>query len=219
MSPRTVFVTGGTGYIGSELIPALVDRHHDVHALMRLGSRRTLPAGCRHVVGDALEEGSYAAEVPRGATFVHLIGVSHPAPWKAKQFEAIDLGSVKVALAAAQQAACEHFVYVSVAQPAPVMRAYIAARRRCEDAIRASGLPATFERPWYVLGSGHRWPLFFKPFYALAGALPPMRAMAQRLALLELPQVIAALVWAVEHPPEREQVLDVPRIRELARAA
>ena len=39
MSQR-VFVTGGTGYIGSRLIPILAQRGHEVMALVRPGSEQ-----------------------------------------------------------------------------------------------------------------------------------------------------------------------------------
>ena len=85
----------------------------------------------------------------RGADcIVHLIGVSHPNPAKARQFVEVDLASARTAIAVAVQAAVKHFVYLSVAQPAPVMRAYMEARRQGEEMLRASGLDATIVRPW-----------------------------------------------------------------------
>lgn len=39
----TVFVTGGTGYLGTPLIRALVKRGHSVRALVRPGSEKKLP--------------------------------------------------------------------------------------------------------------------------------------------------------------------------------
>jgi len=89
---------------------------------------------------------------------VHLIGVSHPNPAKADQFRSIDLASTKAAISAALAARISHFIYVSVAQPAPVMQAYVKVRAECEALIRASGLSATILSPGYVLGPGHQWP-------------------------------------------------------------
>ena len=49
---RHVFVAGGTGYIGRQLLPLLVERGHRVHALARGGSESRVPAGCEVVGGD-----------------------------------------------------------------------------------------------------------------------------------------------------------------------
>lgn len=210
-----IFVTGGTGYIGSRLIPLLTARGHELKAVVRPGSQGKL-AGVVEVVADPLRENSYAEAIGGCDTFVHLIGVAHPSPAKAAQFRAIDLPSVKIALQAARDAGVRHFVYLSVAQPAPMMQAFIAVRSEGEAMIRASGLNATFVRPWYVLGPGHRWAYALVPFYWIAERLPATRESALRLGLITIAQMLEALVWAIENPPEGVRIVDVPKIRELA---
>jgi uncharacterized protein YbjT (DUF2867 family) len=210
-----VFVTGGTGYIGSHLIPALIARGHKVKALVRKGSEAELSDFAECVVGDALRMDFYQEHVRGADTFVHLIGVPHPSPAKAKQFREIDLVSIQVAVKAARAVGLRHFVYLSVAQPAPVMKAFIEVRQAGEEMIRASGIPATFVRPWYVLGPGHRWPCALLPFYWIAERLPPTRESAQRLGLVTISQIMNALVWTVENPPSGIRIVDVPQIREL----
>ena len=208
-----VFVTGGTGYMGRRLIPQLVARGHRVRALVRSSSTANLPAGCALVVGDALDAASYSAAVPPAETFVHLVGVPHPSPAKAEQFRSVDLASVRAACAAAVAGGIRHFVYVSVAHPAPMMKAYIAARSEGEELIRTSGLSATILRPWYVLGPGHRWPVILQPFYWLAEQFPRTRESARRLGLVTIDQMLAALVRAVENPPDGVRIIEVPQIR------
>src|SRR5262249_11815189 len=111
-----------------------------------------------------------------------------------------------------------HFVYVSVAQPAPAMKAYVRVRAECEERLRASGLAATILRPWYVLGPGHRWAHALVPLYCVAERLPSTAAGARRLGLISLAEMIAALVWAIEHPTDGVRVIEVPEMRRLGRA-
>ena len=212
----SICVTGGTGYIGQRLVPLLAGRDHEVRAIVRDGSQDKLPRGASIVVADPLQNGSYTEAIKGADTFVHLIGVPHPSPAKAAQFRAIDLPSAQVAIKAARDAGIRHFVYLSVAQPAPMMQAFIAVRREGEAMIRASGMDATFVRPWYVLGPGHRWPYFLLPFYWVAERLPATRESARRLGLVTISQMLKALVWAVENPPAAIRILDVPKIRELS---
>ncbi len=154
-----------------------------------------------------------AIHLPGHDCFIHLVGVSHPSPSKAAQFRSIDLASARESVAAAKAAAIAHFVYVSVAHPAPMMREYIAARTEAEDAIRASGLHASILRPWYVLGPGRRWPLALLPLYGILGLLPSTRAGARRLGLVTLEQMVAALTRSVEQPPSGLRVWEVAQIR------
>ena len=215
----TIFVTGGTGYIGSRLIPRLMQRNHRVTALVRHGSERKLAAGAQGVVGNPLEPNSYAQHISPADTFIHLIGVPHPSPSKAQQFREIDLVSIQVAIKAAQDAGVRHFIYLSVAHPAPAMKEFIAVRQEGEEMIRAAGINATFVRPWYVLGPGHRWPYPLIPIYWLLRHVPSTREAATRLGLVTIGQMLRTLVWAAENPPIGIQILDVPRIREIGRVA
>ncbi|MBI2188929.1 MAG: NAD(P)H-binding protein [Acidobacteria bacterium] len=212
-----VFVTGGTGYIGRPLIDALLARGHDVHALVRPGSEGKLPRGAVPVRGNALDAETFASKVPEGATVVHLVGTPHPNPAKAAEFRRVDLASIQATVAAAVRARVRHLVYVSVAHPAPVMKAYIAARQEGEAAVRASGVPATIVRPWYVLGPGHRWPYLLVPVYAVLRHIAATREGARRLALVTRGAMVAALLRAVEEPPaEAVRVLGVPEIQRSA---
>src|ERR687890_1740192 len=172
MTMRRVFVTGGTGYLGRSLVSRLLERGHEVRALVRPGSESKLPRGCQGVAGDPLDGQSFATSVAPSDTFVQLVGVPRPSPAKARQFREIDLVSGRASVSAARAAGVSHFVYVSVAQPAPVMKAYQEVRAEVEASLRESGVPATVLRPWYVLGPGHRWPYLLKPFYHVCERLP-----------------------------------------------
>lgn len=210
---KRIFITGATGYMGRSLVPLLLRRGYEVRALVRAKSLGNLPAGCVPVIGDVLDKTTYECHVRGVHTFVQLAGVSYPNPAKAAKFRSVDRLASYNAIDAAWSAGVRHFVYVSVAHPAPVMKAYIEVRRECEEKLRASGLNATILRPWYVLGPGHRWPYLLLPAYWLLGALPPTRGAAQRLGLVTLPQMAAALLRAVEHPAQGAAIVEVPEIR------
>lgn len=210
---QRVFITGGSGYIGRRLIPELHARGYDVIALAREQSKGKLPWGCTPVIGDALNGDSYRKFTEGADTFVQLVGVSHPSPAKAKQFREIDLKAGFEAIRVARQMGCRHFIYVSVAQPAPVLQSYQAVRAECEQAIVQSGIPATVLRPWYVLGPGHLWPYCLLPFYKVAELIPRTREGALRLGLVTIQQMVRALARAVDEPSESVRVLNVPEIR------
>jgi len=213
VSAHTVFISGGTGYMGRVLTAQLAARGHRVRALARRGSEQKVAAGVEAVLGSALEAASFSPQVHGCDTFVHLTGVAHPAPWKEREFRAIDLASLRASAEAARAAGVTHFVYVSVAHPAPMMKAYIRVRSECESILAGLGLTCTILRPWYVLGPGHRWPVVLKPVYALLESFAATREGARRLGLVTLEEMTAALLWAAENPPAETRILDVPAIR------
>jgi uncharacterized protein YbjT (DUF2867 family) len=210
---HSIFVTGGSGYIGRPLIEQLVARGHNVRALVRAGSEPKLPQGCESVVANALDASSYLNRITPCDTFVQLVGVSHPSPAKAAEFRAIDRVSGLAAVAAATQAHIQHFIYLSVAQPAPMMKSYIAVRAECERALLESGMNITLVRPWYVLGPGHRWPYALLPMYWLFALIPSTRESTLRLGLITLEQMVRTLVSAVENPSIGARFVEVPQIR------
>lgn len=204
-----VFVSGGTGFLGSRLIERLLARGHTVSAVARTGSEGKLPKGTGVITGDPLREETFASFLPPAHTFVHLVGTAHPNPWKGAQFRAIDQVSLEQSLLAAKSFGIKHFIYVSVAQPAPIMKAYIEVRKECERQIRESGIEATILRPWYILGPGRNWPVLLEPLYGIYRLVNP--EAADRLGLVTVDQMLAALLWAAENPGSR--ILDVPAIR------
>jgi uncharacterized protein YbjT (DUF2867 family) len=213
---RKVFISGGTGYVGRALVERLVASGHDVRVLARGGSEGKVAPGAELVRGNALHAATFAQHVGACDTYVHLTGVSHPAPWKGRAFRAVDLASLRASATAAKKGGIAHFIYVSVAQPAPVMKAYIRVRQECEGILADERLVATILRPWYVVGPGHWWPVALIPVYKVLESIGSTRAAAQRLGLVKLDEMTAALRWAVENPATETRVLDVPLIRDLA---
>jgi uncharacterized protein YbjT (DUF2867 family) len=210
---KQVVVLGGTGYIGKPLIEKLCQDGFRVAAVARPRSSARLPAGCDAIAGNALDSRTYQDKVPPGSTLVHLVGTPHPAPWKAAAFRSVDLVSLEQSVAAGRRAGVEHFVFVSVAQPAPVMKAFIEVRMTCEQKIRESGLNATILRPWYVLGPGHRWPYLLAPFYKALEAVPATRERAVRLGLVTRRQMVNALAAVVASNAAGIHVLETAEIR------
>ena len=216
---RRVFITGGTGYIGTALLPILLERGHRVRVLARPGSKAQLPAECEVVSGNPLDANSFRQVIRPADTFIHLVGVAHPSRAKAAKFRTIDLVSVREAIAACSEVGVQHFIYLSVAQPAPlgIMKSYIAVRAECERTIQERHLTSTILRPWYVLGPGRRWPYLLLPFYKVCEWLPFTRGPALRLGLVTLEELILALIDAVESPASGTRIFEVPEIRHAGR--
>jgi uncharacterized protein YbjT (DUF2867 family) len=208
-----VFLTGATGYLGRHLIPELLGRGHTVRALVRPASAGRLAAGAEPVIGDALNAISFAHQIAPSDTFVQLVGVAHPSPAKAKEFQTVDLASIRESVRAVTGSTVRHFVYLSVAMPAPAMQAYVAVRAEGERLVRDTGLAATFVRPWYVLGPGHRWPYAILPAYWLWSLFD--RDTSARLYPVKLAQVVRAIADAIESPPDGVRIIEAPQMRAL----
>ena len=210
----TVFITGGTGYIGKRLTKQLLKRGHSVIALVRKGSENKVAAGAKAIIADPFDAGTFRQFIPKNSVFVQLLGVSHPSPKKAKQFNEIDLVSVKASADAAAAAGVSKFVYISVAMaPSKLMQAYQAVRKEGEAYCKNKQFNCTFIRPWYVVGPGHYWPVLLLPFYGVAELVPAWRKKARSMALVTIRQMLRALNTAVEADPLPLRIMEIKNIR------
>jgi len=109
-----IFVTGGTGYLGSNLIARLSRDREDVVMLARDPSKcGSLPDGVRTVRGDVREFDSLRQGM-RGCDRV-FHAAAHVRMWDAdpSRFEAINVGGLRNVLRAASEAGIARVVYTS----------------------------------------------------------------------------------------------------------
>jgi hypothetical protein len=87
-----IFVMGGTGFIGSYLIPYLLESGHDVTALTRSEAKAgKLPETCSTASGDPLASGPWQREAARCDAIVNLVGKNIFTRWTEKtKHEIID---------------------------------------------------------------------------------------------------------------------------------
>lgn len=85
-SHQRIFLTGGTGYVGSAVAHELIARGHQVSALVREAARAAaLPPGCIPVVGDLATPAAWLevaadADVAVHTGFQYADGTERPAP-------------------------------------------------------------------------------------------------------------------------------------------
>jgi len=72
-----VFMTGGTGFVGTTLARELTQKGHSVTVLMRKDEpARDLPAGAQALQGDPTVRGAWQERVPEHEVFINLAGAS-----------------------------------------------------------------------------------------------------------------------------------------------
>lgn len=215
-----VFVTGGTGFIGSHLVTRLIEQDFEVRCLVRDRSKaeelfgnqmpELIPGNLENT--QALEEGCSGAE----AVF-HLAGVT-AARSEAEFYRTNSEGTRRLAQAATLGSTLQSFIYLSsLAAAGPAERGrpisnpeaadpvtnYGRSKLAGEDAVRRSDLPWIIIRPPAVYGP--RDTEFLRVFkFSGLGIAPLFGDGSQELSLIFASDLVEALI-ATAHKGTKEK--------------
>jgi uncharacterized protein YbjT (DUF2867 family) len=143
-----VLVTGATGFVGSRLVPALVEAGHDVKAMTRHPddySGEGTP-----VAGDVSDPGSLGEAVSGVDVAIYMVHSLDDNDFEKKDAEA----ARSFALAAAA-AGVEQIVYLGgLGKDGDDLSPHLRSRREVEKLLGGSGVPVTVLRAAIVVGAG-----------------------------------------------------------------
>jgi NADH dehydrogenase len=149
-----VFLTGGTGLIGSRVLAMLAARSgREVRCLARSVAPATVWPNLQIVTGDLEAPESYADALEGATTVLHLAAKVGMGPREA--FDRVNNQGTRALVDACRTHGVEEFIFVSsIAATFPDRTAYAYAdsKRAAEDVVRASGLRYLIVRPTLVFG-------------------------------------------------------------------
>lgn len=157
MSRSAVFVTGGSGFVGRRLVPALVRTGRPVVTLARSGAIAAAPApdGVTACRGDLLVPDTYV-EALRGCDLVvHLAAATGKA--SAADHHRVNALGTAALVDACRQAGVPRMLFVSsiaVTFADQTGYHYAKAKGAAEETVRRSGLRSTIVRPTMIFGEG-----------------------------------------------------------------
>jgi len=176
-----ILVTGGTGFVGHEVVRELLALGGTVRLLVRRPDRAGNLAHHPRVelaVGDALRPETLPAVMTGVTAVIHLVGII--AETSHVTYEQAHIEATRNLLAAARQAGVTRWVQMSAIGTRPGARSrYHLTKWQAEELVRQSGLDWTIFRPSLIYGYDERdrllnslrrvlsWPLDFLFFHAI----------------------------------------------------
>jgi NADH dehydrogenase len=190
----SVFVTGGSGFVGSAVIDELLSRGHSVTALV---NRRPLRDGeaVRSAAGSLFDPASLEQGMQGCDAVIHLVGIIMERPSKGITFERIHVEGAANVVDAAKRAGIKRYIHMSALGTRPdAVSTYHKTKYAAEEYVRNSGLDWTIFRPSLIHGPRGefmqmeaRWarhsapPFLFMPYFGAglfgfggAGMLQPV---------------------------------------------
>ena len=147
-------IFGGTGFVGSYLIDALLERGHLPQVLVRPGSEHKLRQAARcHAVAGAIDDDAAVAAALRGCeAAVFLIGILREKPAAGITFEALQYEAACRAIDAARAEGVRRFLLMSANGARADGTRYQRTKFAAERYLRESGLDGTVFRPSVIFG-------------------------------------------------------------------
>lgn len=206
---RRVFVTGGSGFVGSAVIDELLSRRYHVNALVH---RRTLErTDVQSIPGGLFNERALDDGIRGCDAVIHLVGIIMERPSKGITFERMHIEGTRRIVDAAKRNSVNRYVHMSALGTRPnAISDYHRTKHQAEEYVRGSGLDWTIFRPSFIHGpQGEfmqmqaKWarrkapPFLFMPYFG-AGAFG--RGGAGQLQPVYVGDVARAFVDALEKP-------------------
>jgi len=199
---QTVFVTGGTGFVGHELLRQLTAAGHSVRCLVRSGSEGKLePLPQLEVVfGDATDPASLQGKLAGCDAVIHLVGIIREFPRRGITFERLHVAATENMLAAAQAGGVRRYLQMSAngADPQAKRGSYAETKGRAEAAVRDSGLDFTIFRPSLIYGKNGEFVTLLSDFVSRLPLVPVIGDGQYRLQPVAVEQVAQSFVAALD---------------------
>ena len=196
----TIFVTGASGFIGSEICRVALLEGHKVIGL----SRQERPAArgpwvedVKWVQGNPLVPDEWRKHLDGVDAVIHTVGIIRERPQEGETFERVNGDSAEIVAWEAEQAGIDHFVFLSAEGHYPFLSSrYMDAKRRAESNLRGRSFKETLLRPFLVYGSESKGSAVAASIVESGRKLPIMNGRFRQCRPLHVTQVAYAAVRA-----------------------
>jgi NADH dehydrogenase len=194
-----IFITGGTGFVGRNIIQALGDRPLRVLVRDQADGVRVAASNGEVVIGDVTRPESLRGQLDGCEAVIHLVAIIEE--HSGATFDSVIRGGTINVVREAQRAGVRRLLHMSALGTRNDPRfGYFEAKWQAEKAVERSGIPWTIFRPSVIFGPGDGFITTLAKLIKTAPVIPVVgagRSLFQPLAAREL---AAAFARALDDP-------------------
>ncbi len=198
-----VFLTGGTGFVGSEVLRQLVAAGHRVRALVRPDSEDKLALKDQIEIhhGDVTDSDSLDDGLSGCDAVIHLIGIIREYPSRGITFRKLHVEATENILAAAKNQGVKRYLHMSSnGVRATGVAHYHTTKWAAEVAVRHSDLDWTIFRPSLIFGLGSEFVAIMVELIRKMPIIPVLGDGFYRMQPVAVEQVAESFVKALNLP-------------------
>jgi len=198
-----VFVTGGTGFVGREILGQLLSAGDEVRALVRDGSQDKL-SGHQNLethIGDVTDAASLVGALDGCDAVIHLVGIIREFPGRGITFKKMHVTATENILEACDEQGVQRFLHMSSnGTRERGTTAYHRTKWQAEELVRASGLDWTIFRPSLIFGRDSEFVKMLTELIRRVPIVPVIGDGQYRMQPVSVEQVAASFVKALAMP-------------------
>ncbi len=207
-----MFVTGGTGFVGQEVVKNLIANGHKPRLLVRRLDSETAQGFSRDFQpelhrGDVTDTDSLKGAFEGLDAVVHLVGIISEGK---ATFENVHTEGTRNVIEAAKRAEVKRFVHMSAlgTRPNAVSR-YHKSKWAAEELVRSSGLDWTIFRPSLIYGPRDQFVNLFAKIIRWSPIVPVMGRKDAKFQPVSVNNVAEAFVKALNEPRSAGNTFDL----------
>lgn len=211
MTALRIAVLGGTGFVGSHLVPRLANAGHRVVVLSRNAQMKRdlgVMAGVSLRTADVYDRAQLAAHFRDADAVVNLVGILNERGFSGKGFRKAHVELTRTVIAACGDAGVPALLQMSALGAGIGESHYLRTKGEAEALVRASSLRWRIARPSVIFGPGDGLFCRFARLLQLLPALPLARARA-KFAPVYVGDVAEALARMLEREDTAGQTYEL----------
>jgi NADH dehydrogenase len=196
-----VFVTGGSGFVGTEVVRQLLAAGHEVRALVHSKTSLAPAAGLEAWPGDATRPETLHGALAGCEAVIHLIGIIREFPDRQITFQRLHVDATRNILTTAQEQGVKRYLHMSSnGTRKDGVAEYHKSKWAAEELVRAAGLDTTIFRPSVIFGPADDFVNMLAGIIRRTPIMPVIGDGEYQLAPVAVANVATGFVRALTQP-------------------